>query len=517
MPTRPQMPLGTFGGGLGDLLDEAGVGADAPQSGPTCPSCGASILPGAVICVECGFNSATGKKIETDVDPNAIDKTAGLSDAEKMIVKADKELRASPLDQTSFGDSWDAWLIAAGLGVGGIFVAYFVLVYMKIFAEFMAYEPPLASQNIAKYVLLGGTITGFMIAMLAWLRVTGAAFYDHKGHGFACLTTFGIYAQFYAVWHWSKYFSDYFVFWVGVTLMEFSTWFYYDTMDWPWENNPPYIRLPAFLIYLIANRIYITVTLLLIARAFQEERKRTHGIIAAATLGWYSHVYALIRWADQKWLYITLAIASGFVGFARILGEQSYTVEFQGAPLPMVGVIFFALAVSGYLLCYTAWIRTVAIGFQNKETKLHGILALSIPFFYAPVYHCMNWKRLYPWFFTWLTGFVLFLLSVILLSSMDFFDIPAEAIARNEQAIAIQARRELRNAPAVREGEVRIEDVTVNSAATRNAQAANQRPDQPLWVFDVTFTNTDTGQLPPISVTARESWSIFGGRYLTPE
>jgi phage FluMu protein Com len=42
----------------------AGGTGRAPDSGPKCPSCGASTKPGAVICVECGYDRRTGKKPE---------------------------------------------------------------------------------------------------------------------------------------------------------------------------------------------------------------------------------------------------------------------------------------------------------------------------------------------------------------------------------------------------------------------------------------------------------------------
>lgn len=67
---------------IGDLLDEyetapppsgeiglapsgPSVGTEsASYAGPKCPSCGASLPPGAVICTDCGYNLRTGKKRE---------------------------------------------------------------------------------------------------------------------------------------------------------------------------------------------------------------------------------------------------------------------------------------------------------------------------------------------------------------------------------------------------------------------------------------------------------------------
>lgn len=42
----------------------AGAAEKAPDTGPKCASCGASLKAGAVICVECGYDLRTGKKRE---------------------------------------------------------------------------------------------------------------------------------------------------------------------------------------------------------------------------------------------------------------------------------------------------------------------------------------------------------------------------------------------------------------------------------------------------------------------
>ncbi len=44
-----------------------GPKASPPASGPqeTCPSCGSFVAPGAVVCIDCGFNRQTGKQLRT--------------------------------------------------------------------------------------------------------------------------------------------------------------------------------------------------------------------------------------------------------------------------------------------------------------------------------------------------------------------------------------------------------------------------------------------------------------------
>src|SRR5690606_21099516 len=46
---------------------QAAVTIPAQQAGARCPSCSAPMQPGAVLCVNCGFNLKTGKKMGTAV------------------------------------------------------------------------------------------------------------------------------------------------------------------------------------------------------------------------------------------------------------------------------------------------------------------------------------------------------------------------------------------------------------------------------------------------------------------
>ena len=54
------------GGGLADLLDE--VGLTAPTTGRRCPDCFADMGMEAIICIQCGFSTETGKRLRTKRD-----------------------------------------------------------------------------------------------------------------------------------------------------------------------------------------------------------------------------------------------------------------------------------------------------------------------------------------------------------------------------------------------------------------------------------------------------------------
>lgn len=48
---------------LSDLLDE--IGYDQEKTKDSCPECSATLTPNAVLCVACGYNLETGKKLKT--------------------------------------------------------------------------------------------------------------------------------------------------------------------------------------------------------------------------------------------------------------------------------------------------------------------------------------------------------------------------------------------------------------------------------------------------------------------
>lgn len=107
-------------GGLADLLDEGGVVGASMHGQQPCPGCKAPMTPGTVICVQCGYNLKVGQKMEmmTNVDFSSPD-AKPMSDAEKALAKAEKEIKDSPIEQSSsqYGDGWEAYIVMAGMVV----------------------------------------------------------------------------------------------------------------------------------------------------------------------------------------------------------------------------------------------------------------------------------------------------------------------------------------------------------------------------------------------------------------
>lgn len=62
-PAAGSPAAGGFGGadsGMEDLFDEVGL---KQRQGATCPNCTSDMKPGAILCIECGYNTQTGEVI----------------------------------------------------------------------------------------------------------------------------------------------------------------------------------------------------------------------------------------------------------------------------------------------------------------------------------------------------------------------------------------------------------------------------------------------------------------------
>ena len=170
------------------LLAEANIGQDV-QSGPICPNCAAYVTPGSVLCIDCGFNLETGKQVRTSVDKGGSD--AGLSDAEKIMQKAEADLDDMPIgsEDQDFGDGGESFVIA---GVAMVVLGVLVAVGVAII---------LSMDQISQYINSGGisviASSILWLAMMFWL--TTIAFKAGQKHGVACLASLGLYCPIFGL------------------------------------------------------------------------------------------------------------------------------------------------------------------------------------------------------------------------------------------------------------------------------------------------------------------------------
>ncbi len=164
-----------------DLLDEQNV-QSAGSGGPMCENCAADLEPGAFICMECGFNHQTGKRLQTEShEDESFGSESGMSDADRIMAKAEKDIDDTPVaagDQ-DFGEGAASYLIA-----GIAFIAGIILIGLGITVV-------LSMDYIGTFINSGGisfiASCALYLAMAAW--ITTVAFRQKPGHGVACLCT----------------------------------------------------------------------------------------------------------------------------------------------------------------------------------------------------------------------------------------------------------------------------------------------------------------------------------------
>jgi phage FluMu protein Com len=165
-----------------DLLEEQNI--RSVVRGPICENCASELSPNAVVCVECGFNVETGEMLKTeayDDDFDAANSDSTMSDAERIMAKAEKDIEDMPVtsEGQNFGDGSESYLIAAvGLIVAIILIsaAMVVILMMESITEVMA------SSSVS---FIAATV--LYCAMGFWITVV--AFRSRAGHGIACLAT----------------------------------------------------------------------------------------------------------------------------------------------------------------------------------------------------------------------------------------------------------------------------------------------------------------------------------------
>jgi hypothetical protein len=155
---QPAPPMASLAG----LLDEAGVSQRNTLTG--CPGCGTPYAPDAVLCVECGYNFRTGRKLETKTayegPTDAITDGHGVN-AEFLIQKARQDMEAERVMQkklVSFGIPWWGYLLIL-IGLIGFIVG-------------MGSLPQDRAMFIAGCIMYG--IGGLMLVVgRIWLMVEG--------------------------------------------------------------------------------------------------------------------------------------------------------------------------------------------------------------------------------------------------------------------------------------------------------------------------------------------------------
>ena len=163
-----------------DLLDEQNV--RSATRGPSCENCAGELEPGAIICMECGFNHETGGQLQTEAhEDDAGVSDAGMSDADRIMAKAEKDIEDMPVaaDDQDFGDGAASYLIAVVAGIVGLILIGIGLVIIYSMDFVSLYLNSGAISFIASCLLY--------FSMAIWITIV--AFRQKPGHGIACICT----------------------------------------------------------------------------------------------------------------------------------------------------------------------------------------------------------------------------------------------------------------------------------------------------------------------------------------
>lgn len=169
------------------LLDEADV--KGVTRGPTCDNCAAELMPGAVMCIDCGYNMETGKRVSSEIDGDSVN-TSEMTAAERMMAKAEKDIEDTPVtaEGQDFGDGADSLVIA---GVAGAILLLLVGIGLVII---------FSMEQISKGVNSGAISLCAAIVMVilcgAWVTIIAFKQKRHA-HGIACICTGFLYAVVY--------------------------------------------------------------------------------------------------------------------------------------------------------------------------------------------------------------------------------------------------------------------------------------------------------------------------------
>jgi len=184
---------------MGALLDEMGF---VKKVGPTCPSCGADIRPGTVICTSCGFNLQTEKKLtgfDAKVERPEFDNLFLQQAVENMQ-------RDKVTDQRREKSSMPWWVLASFLiGVVVLCGAGVILVDAN-FGEPAPADTRLGRiQRVPLLVILGTTVgvTGLALAVFSHLNICAFGFQRKLTTGLACFFLPLLFSIPYGIMNWT--------------------------------------------------------------------------------------------------------------------------------------------------------------------------------------------------------------------------------------------------------------------------------------------------------------------------
>ncbi len=192
------------GGGIADLLDEAGI---AEVRGVRCPKCGEGIAQGGVLCVHCGYHQEKGEVI-AGARIRKGDADGFLEAAESMMDFAEQQIEYDKVEEKkNISHGTPAWLL------------FLVLMIVVGFAATMYVLPrdqAVRTTGIA-VIALGG-----LLQCISSIRILIVAFMERLLQGFLSLFV-PFYVFYYIISRWRRC-GSFFMTFLGAVLIQLLGW-----------------------------------------------------------------------------------------------------------------------------------------------------------------------------------------------------------------------------------------------------------------------------------------------------
>jgi uncharacterized membrane protein YhaH (DUF805 family) len=188
----PSKPVAA-GGALDKLFAEAGLDK---KKGPECPSCKVSIAPNAAICVQCGFNLATGQKmkgvaIESSNDPSQF--------SNRQLEHAHRSLKKETEADEAAKYTGAPWWVSLAVVLGMVMVIAFGVIMVEgsgpaesedgisLKAPANTIRGKIQRLPLPNAMLVVGGSVSSMVVLMAWIATCATAFRDKISQGILCL------------------------------------------------------------------------------------------------------------------------------------------------------------------------------------------------------------------------------------------------------------------------------------------------------------------------------------------
>lgn len=191
----PAMPAGV----MDSLFDDVGL---TKKIGPTCPNCGSSIRPGAVVCTSCGLHLESGESLKGF---NA-KKEGQEFDNQHLQLAADNMRRDLVMDDRRAKAAMPWWVVMSFL-IGAITLCAAGVVIVDGMVGTPADESTFLGkvQRWPVFITIGLTacVTGVAIVFFAHLSICAFGFSRSLKQGFACFFLPLLYSFVYGVMSWT--------------------------------------------------------------------------------------------------------------------------------------------------------------------------------------------------------------------------------------------------------------------------------------------------------------------------